>query len=88
MNADQVVEEDGGASRQLDESQLQPHGCVAGSKRRARTPSTANNAEEDGMVVLRSFDGHQDDRTESKSSVEAMKKFSTNTIRNTLPPET
>ena len=54
VNADQVVERDGGASRQLDQN-----ATTVATKQRARTPSTANNAEE-GVVELRNFDGHQD----------------------------
>ena len=57
VNADEVVERDRGASRQLDASQLQPmdwsleqNDTSVASKQRARTPSTANNAEE--MVWL------------------------------------
>ena len=88
MNADQVVERDGGASHQLDESQLQPmdvsldqYDTTVATKQRPRTPSTANTAEEGGMVGFRSFDGHQDDSAELRSSVEAMKKSSRKTIR-------
>ena len=65
VNADQVVERDSGASRQLDESQLHPmdvsqdqNDTTVATKQRTRTPSTANNAEEDGKVGLRNFDGH------------------------------
>ena len=56
------------------------------TKQRTRTPSILNNAEGDGMVGLRSFDGHQDDQAELGSS-EAMKKSSTNTIRYDLCTE-
>ena len=88
VNTDQVVERDSGASRRLDESQLQPmdvsldqNDTTVATKQRTRTPSVANNAEEDGMVGLRSFDGHQNDQAELRLSVAAMKKSSTNTIR-------
>ena len=81
VNADQVVERDGGASRQLDESQLQPmdvsldqNDMTVATKQRIRTPSILNNVEEDGMVGCRSFDGHQDDQAELRSSVEVMKR--------------
>ena len=45
-----------------------------------RTPSTAYNAKDDG-IGLRSFDEHQDEQAELRSSAEAMNKSSTNTIR-------
>ena len=54
VNADQVVERGGGASRQLDQN-----ATTVATKQRARTPSTAHNAEE-GVVELRNSDGHQD----------------------------
>ena len=68
------MERDGGASHELDESPLQPMDVsldqtdtTIATKQRARTPSTANNAEEDCMVGWRSFDGHQGGQAELRS---------------------
>ena len=78
----------------LDESQLQPmdvsldqNDTTVATTQRTRTQSIANNAEEEDMVGLRSFDGHQDVQAELRSSVEAMKKSSTNAIRYDLYTE-
>ena len=60
---------------------LDQNDTTVATKQRTRTPSTANNAEEDGMVELRSFDGHQDEQAELRPTVQAMNKSSTNTIR-------
>ena len=58
-----VVKRAGGAACQLDEDQdvsLKQNTTMIAARLRVRTLSTANNAEEDGSVGLRGFDGHQD----------------------------
>ena len=86
VNADQVVERDCEASRQLDENQLQPtdvsldqNATTVATKQSAETQMTPDNVE--GCIGgLRSFDGHQAEQADSMLPIKAMEKSSVNTI--------
>ena len=75
VNADQIVERDGGASCQLDATQ---NATTTATKQRAVTQLTTNSVE-GGIGGLRSVAGHQDERADSMLPAEAVKYFA-NTI--------
>ena len=71
VNTDQIVERDGGASRQLDENQLHPmdvsrdqNATTTATKQKEGTQLTTKDVES-GSVGWRSAAGHQAERADS-----------------------